>query len=141
MLAQETLLPDLTVAEVIAQGRDGAGAEEVREAARAAGAHEFIEALPDGYATRVGQRGRSLSGGQRQRVAIARVLVRDPVVLVLDEPTTGLDLAAKEALRTPLKRLAAGRTTIVITHDADVAGWADRVVELDEGRVAEAIAA
>ena len=141
VLAQETLLPDLTIAEVIAQGRDGAGAEEVREAARAAGAHEFIEALPDGYATRVGQRGRSLSGGQRQRVAIARVLVRDPVVLVLDEPTTGLDLAAKEALRTPLKRLAAGRTTIVITHDADVAGWADRVVELDAGRVAEAIAA
>jgi ABC-type multidrug transport system fused ATPase/permease subunit len=141
VLAQETLLPDLAVGEVIAQGRDGATDEEVREAARAAGAHDFIAALPEGYATRVGQRGRSLSGGQRQRVAIARALLRDPAVLVLDEPTTGLDAAAKEALRGPLRRLAAGRTTIVITHDADVAAWADRVVELREGRALEAVAA
>ncbi len=141
LLAQETLLPDLTVAEVIAQGREGATDEQVRDAARAAGAHDFVMALPEGYATRVGQRGRSLSGGQRQRVAIARALVRDPAVLVLDEPTTGLDAAAKEALREPLRRLAAGRTTIVITHDPDVMGWADRVVELHEGRVLEAVAA
>jgi ABC-type multidrug transport system fused ATPase/permease subunit len=141
VLAQETLLPDLTVAEVIAQGREDATAEQVRDAARAAGAHEFIEALPDGYDTRVGQRGRLLSGGQRQRVAIARALVRDPAVLVLDEPTTGLDAEAKEALREPLRRLAAGRTTIVITHDADVMLWADRVVELRQGSVVEAVAA
>jgi ABC-type multidrug transport system fused ATPase/permease subunit len=141
VLAQETLLPDLTVAEVIAQARAGAGDEEIRDAARAAGAHAFIEALPEGYATRVGQRGRSLSGGQRQRLAIARALLRDPAVLVLDEPTTGLDAEAKEALREPLRRLAAGRTTIVITHDADVMGWADRVVELRDGRVHEAVPA
>ena len=141
VLAQETLLPDLTVREVIAQGRDGATAGEIRDAARAAGAHGFIEALPDGYETRVGQRGRSLSGGQRQRVAIARALLRDPAVLVLDEPTTGLDAEAREALRLPLMRLAAGRTTIVITHDPAVAGWADRVVELHAGRMRAAVAA
>jgi subfamily B ATP-binding cassette protein MsbA len=141
VLAQETLLPDLPVGEVIGQGREGASADEIRAAARAAGAHAFIEALPDGYATRVGQRGRSLSGGQRQRVAIARALLRDPAVLVLDEPTTGLDRAAKEGLRLPLMRLAAGRTTIVITHDPEVAGWADRTVELRAGRAREAVAA
>jgi ABC-type multidrug transport system fused ATPase/permease subunit len=137
VLAQETLLPDLTVAEVIAQGRAGATPEEVRAAAVAAGAHDFIEALPDGYATRVGQRGRSLSGGQRQRISIARALVRDCPVLVLDEPTTGLDAVAKQALREPLRRLAADRTTIVITHDPDVVAWADRVVRLADGRVLE----
>jgi ABC-type multidrug transport system fused ATPase/permease subunit len=141
VLAQETLLPDLTVAEVIAQGREGATDEQIRAAAQAAGAHAFIEALPDGYDTRVGQRGRALSGGQRQRIAIARALVRDPAVLVLDEPTTGLDAAAKEALREPLRRLAAGRTTLVITHDPDVVAWADRVVELRDARVLEPVAA
>jgi ATP-binding cassette, subfamily B, bacterial len=141
LLAQETLLPDLPVAEVIAQGREGATDADVRRAARDAGAHEFIEALPEGYATRVGQRGRALSGGQRQRVAIARALLRDPAVLVLDEPTTGLDAAAKEALREPLRRLAAGRTTILITHDPDVLAWADCVIELRCGRALEAVAA
>jgi ABC-type multidrug transport system fused ATPase/permease subunit len=135
VLAQETLLPDLTVEEVIAQGRAGATPAEVRAAAAAAGAEAFIEALPEGYATRVGQRGRSLSGGQRQRLSIARALVRDSPVLVLDEPTTGLDAAAKEALREPLRRLAADRTTIVITHDPDAMAWADRVVEIADGRL------
>jgi ATP-binding cassette subfamily B protein len=141
VLAQEILLPDLPVGEVIAQGREGAAGEDVRRAAMAAGAHDFIEALPEGYATRVGQRGRALSGGQRQRVAIARALIRDPAVLVLDEPTTGLDAAAKEALREPLRRLAAGRTTIVITHDPDAMAWADRVIELYGGRELAAVAA
>jgi ABC-type multidrug transport system fused ATPase/permease subunit len=139
LLAQEILLPDLTVAEVIAQGREGATERDVREAAIAAGAHDFIQGLPNGYATRVGQRGRALSGGQRQRIAIARALIRDPAVLVLDEPTTGLDAAAKEALREPLRRLATGRTTIVITHDPDALAWADRVIELHAGRVSEAV--
>jgi subfamily B ATP-binding cassette protein MsbA len=141
LLAQEILLPDLAVGEVIAQGRRGATDDDVRAAAIAAGAHDFIEALPEGYATRVGQRGRRLSGGQRQRVAIARALIRDPAVLVLDEPTTGLDAAAKDALREPLRRLSAGRTTILITHDPDALAWADRVVELEAGRIREAVAA
>ncbi len=128
LLLQETLLPDVTVREAIAQGRPGAPAADVEAAARAAGADGFVRALPDGYDTRLGQRGRTLSGGQRQRLAIARALVRDTPVLVLDEPTTGLDAAAKAALLGPLRALAAGRTTIVISHDPDVLAWADRVV-------------
>jgi ABC-type multidrug transport system fused ATPase/permease subunit len=142
LLLQETLLPDATIHEAIAHGRPGADAAEVEAAARAAGAHDFIAALGDGYATRLGQRGRMLSGGQRQRIAIARALVRDTPVLVLDEPTTGLDDAAKAAVLGPLRTLARDRTTIVISHDPDVYEWADRVVELSEGRlVTEPVAA
>jgi subfamily B ATP-binding cassette protein MsbA len=135
LLLQETLLPDTTVREAIAQGRPGATDAEVEAAARAAGAHGFIAALPDGYDTRLGQRGRSLSGGQRQRIAIARALVRDTPVLILDEPTTGLDEAAKQVVLEPLRQLARERTTIVISHDPDVHEWADRVVELRNGRL------
>jgi ATP-binding cassette, subfamily B, bacterial len=136
VLLQETLLPDVTVSEAIAQGRPGADDAAIEAAARAAGAHEFVDALPDGYETRLGQRGRTLSGGQRQRLAIARALVRDTPVLVLDEPTTGLDAEAKAALLGPLRALAAGRTTIVVSHDPDVLAWADRVVWLEDGRIA-----
>ncbi len=141
LLLQETLLPDVTAREAIAYGRPGATDAEVEAAARAAGAHAFIEALPAGYDTRLGQRGRTLSGGQRQRIAIARALVRDTPVLVLDEPTTGLDADAKAALLEPLRALAAGRTTILISHDPDVVAWADRVICVEDGRVAEAVAA
>ena len=137
LLPQEMLLPDVTVREAIAQGRPGAGDAEIEAAARDAGAHGFVALLPDGYDTRLGQRGRTLSGGQRQRIAIARALVRDTPVLVLDEPTTGLDGQAKAALLGPLRRLAAGRTTIVVSHDPDVLAWADRVVTLHDGRVAD----
>jgi ABC-type multidrug transport system fused ATPase/permease subunit len=141
LLLQETLLPDVTVREAIAYGRPGAGDEEVEAAARAAGAHAFISALPAGYDTRLGQRGRTLSGGQRQRIAIARALVRDTPVLVLDEPTTGLDAETKAALLEPLRALAAGHTTILISHDPDVIAWADRVIRVEDGRIAEAVAA
>jgi len=134
LLMQETLLPDVTVRDAIAQGRAGAGDDEIEAAARAAGAHAFIEALPAGYETSVGQRGRRLSGGQRQRIAIARALVRDTPVLVLDEPTTGLDADARDALLGPLRELAQGRTTIVISHDPEVLEWADRIVFLRDGR-------
>ncbi|HEY3021934.1 MAG TPA: ABC transporter ATP-binding protein [Solirubrobacteraceae bacterium] len=140
LLLQETLLPDATVAEVIAYGRPGAGDAEIEAAARTAGAHDFISALPDGYGTRVGQRGRMLSGGQRQRLAVARALVRDTPVLVLDEPTTGLDAAARERLLGPLGRLMEGRTTILISHDPAVVAHADRVIRLEEGRVVEPVA-
>jgi len=135
LLAQETLLPDVSVREAIAYGRPGASADEIEAAARSAGAHAFVSALPDGYDTPVGQRGRRLSGGQRQRISIARALLRETPVLVLDEPTTGLDAEAKAALLGPLARLVCGRTTIVISHDPEVVAWADRVVTLEDGRV------
>ena len=141
LLLQETLLPDVTVREAIAQGRPGASGDAIEAAARAAGAHGFVAALPHGYDTRLGQRGRTLSGGQRQRLAIARALVRDTPVLVLDEPTTGLDAAAKAALLGPLRALADGRTTILVSHDPEVLAWADRVVTITAGRVADEVPA
>ena len=138
LLMQETLLPDVTVREAIAHGRPGANAAEIETAAWAAAAHGFIAAMPAGYDTRLGQRGRRLSGGQRQRIAVARALVRDTPVLVLDEPTTGLDAGAKDALLEPLLALARERTTILISHDPDVIACADRVVALCDGRLAPA---
>jgi ATP-binding cassette, subfamily B, bacterial len=130
LLHQEHLLRQGTVADNIGYGKRGASRGEIVAAARAAGAHEFITALPDGYDTDVGQRGRLLSGGQRQRVAIARAILRDAPVLVLDEPTTGLSPADIRRLTELLAPVIAGRTVIVITHDAAVAAQADRVIPL-----------
>jgi ATP-binding cassette, subfamily B, bacterial len=134
LLQQEQLLRPGTVADNIGYGRRGASRSEIVAAARAAGAHEFICALSDGYDTEVGQRGRLLSGGQRQRVAIARAILRDAPVLVLDEPTTGLSPADTHRLTELLGPVMAGRTVIVITHDAAVAAQADRVIPLDSLR-------
>jgi len=133
VLLQDTFMPDVAAREVIAQGRPDATDAEIEAAARAAGIREVLAALPDGPDTPVGRGGSRLSGGQRRRLAIARAFVRDTPVLVLDEPTTGLDEAARDRLLEPLERLAAGRTTIIITHDPAVAAWADRVLELREG--------
>jgi ABC-type multidrug transport system fused ATPase/permease subunit len=138
LLLQDTFLVDVAAREAIAHGRPGATHDEIVAAARAAGVHEVIEALPQGYETRLGTGGRRLSGGERRRLAIARAFVRDTPVLVLDEPTTGLDEVARDALLDPLRRLARGRTTIVISHDPAVVSWADRVIGLREGRSAEA---
>jgi subfamily B ATP-binding cassette protein MsbA len=137
LLLQETLVFDGTVRENIAYGRPGATEEEILHAAIAADAHEFIEALPDGYETLVGQKGRLLSGGQRQRIAIARAMIRDAPVLILDEPTTGLDASSSENVMGPLRRLMEGRTTIVISHNLLTVREATRIVVLEDGRIAE----
>jgi ATP-binding cassette, subfamily B, bacterial len=137
VVLQETLVFDATVYENIAYGREGATRAEVEGAARAADAHEFILALPDGYDTRVGQRGRRLSGGQRQRIAVARAMMRDAPVLVLDEPTTGLDAGSAQRMLGPLRRLMAGRATIVIAHDLLTVREATRIAVLDSGRLVD----
>lgn len=121
----------------IACGRDDATHGDVVRAARAADAEVFISALPDGYDTVIAPGTSRLSGGQLQRVAIARAMLRDAPVLILDEPTTGLDTLATQRILEPLRRLAAGRTTIVITHDLDLATDADRILVLDEGHLVE----
>lgn len=137
VLLQETLVFDSTIRENIAYGRPGATEVEIIEAAKAADAHGFIERLPEGYDAVVGQKGRLLSGGQRQRVAIARAMIRDAPVLVLDEPTTGLDAASSGKIIAPLRRLMGGRTTIVISHDLSTVREATEIVYLEDGRVTE----
>ena len=137
ILLQETLVVHGTVRENIAYARPEASGPEVKDAARAAGAHEFILELPDGYDTDVGERGRRVSGGQAQRIAIARALLADAPVLVLDEPSTGLDAEARTALLKPLRRLMFDRTTFVISHDLLTTRDADEIVVLEGGRVAE----
>jgi ABC-type multidrug transport system fused ATPase/permease subunit len=135
VVLQETLLLDASVRANIAYARPGATDAEVVAAAETAQAHDFITALPDGYATGIGPRGRNLSGGQRQRLAVARALIHDAPVLVLDEPTTGLDEQSALAMLSALRARLDGRTTVLVTHDPVVMGFADRVIQLDAGRV------
>ncbi|GAA1828978.1 hypothetical protein GCM10009836_03450 [Pseudonocardia ailaonensis] len=135
---QETLVFDGTVRENILWGRPDATEEEIVAAARAADADAYIRGLPEGYDTRIGQRGRLLSGGQRQRLAIARAMIRDAPVLLLDEPTTGLDAESTRRVMEPLTRLMSGRTTIVISHNLLTVTDADRILFLEDGRVSAA---
>ena len=137
VLLQETLVFDGSVRDNIAYGRPGASMDEIAQAAWDADAHELISALPDGYDTLIGQKGRRLSGGQRQRIAIARALVRDAPILILDEPTTGLDAASAARIMEPLCRLMSGRATLVISHNMMTVRDADEIVVLDAGRVVE----
>jgi ABC-type multidrug transport system fused ATPase/permease subunit len=137
LLLQETLVFDGTVRENIAYGRPGASEAEIVAAAGAADAHGFVSSLPEGYETVIGQKGRLLSGGQRQRVAIARAMVRDAPILILDEPTTGLDAESGARVLEPLRRLIDGRTTLVISHNLMTVRSADWIVVLDQGRVVE----
>jgi ABC-type multidrug transport system fused ATPase/permease subunit len=137
VLLQETLVFDGTARENIAFGKTAATEEEIVAAAKAADAHEFILGLPQGYDTVVGQKGRLLSGGQRQRLAIARAMIRDAPILILDEPTTGLDARSSEKVMAPLRRLMSGRTTIVVSHNLLTVRNATRIVSLEGGHIAE----
>ncbi|MFE7388950.1 ABC transporter ATP-binding protein [Streptomyces sp. NPDC057582] len=137
VVLQETLVFHGTVRENIAYGRPDAAEADIVAAAHAADAHDFIQLLPEGYDTVVGQRGRTLSGGQAQRLAIARAMIRDAPVLILDEPTTGLDTQSGRRIMEPLRRLMAGRTTIVISHNLITTRDATSTVVLDGGRVVE----
>jgi ATP-binding cassette subfamily B protein len=137
LLLQETLVFDGTVRENIAYGRPGAEEEEIAWAAIAANAHEFIVELPQGYDTPVGQKGRLLSGGQRQRIAIARAMIRDAPVLILDEPTAGVDAESSNRIVEPLRRLIGGRTTIVVSHNLLTVRDASAIAVLDHGAVVE----
>ena len=135
LVAQEPFVFSADAWENIRYGRPGATDDEVRAAAEAAAAAEFLDALPDGFDTFLGEKGVRLSGGQRQRIAIARALLRDPAILLLDEATSALDSESERLVQDALDRLMAGRTTLVIAHRLATVQAADRIVVLDEGRV------
>lgn len=137
IVPQETLLFSTTVRENILYGRLDATEEQMMAAAKAANAHEFITALPDGYDTRVGERGVKLSGGQRQRVAIARALLKNPRILLLDEATSSLDSESEGLVQEALSRLMQDRTTFIIAHRLATVQIADRIAVLDKGRIVE----
>lgn len=137
LVPQEPVLFHRTLAENISYGRPGAAYEEIVEAARQAHAHNFIESLPDGYDTLVGERGIKLSGGERQRVAIARAILADAPILILDEATSSLDSLSEDVIQKALENLIKGRTTITIAHRLATIRTADRILVFDKGRVIE----
>jgi ATP-binding cassette, subfamily B, bacterial len=135
LVPDEPFLFSASIHDNIAYARPGAGRDEVERAARAADAHEFIVALDRGYDTVIGERGYDLSGGQRQRLAIARALLADPAVLVLDDATSAIDVGVESRIHAALTTLLEGRTTFVIAHRLSTIALAERVVLLDEGRL------
>ncbi len=137
MVTQDTVLFDDTVAANIAYGSPGASKERIEAAARAAHAHEFVATLPEGYETRIGERGQRLSGGQRQRLAIARALLKDPPILVLDEATSSLDAESEHLVQDALLRLMENRTSFVIAHRLSTVRRADAIIVLERGVVRE----
>ena len=137
LVQQDVYLFDGTIGENIAYGKPGATAEEVAEAARRANIADFIESLPDGYDTEVGERGTRLSGGQKQRIAIARVFLKNPPILIFDEATSALDNESERVVQESLSELARGRTTIVIAHRLSTIKGADEIATVEDGRVVE----
>ncbi|HXV95807.1 MAG TPA: ABC transporter ATP-binding protein [Gaiellaceae bacterium] len=135
IVAQDPFLFSATVRENIAFGAPGATDEDVVDAARLAQAHDFIEELPDGYETMVGERGITLSGGQRQRIAIARALILDPRILVLDDATASVDATTEARIRLGLREAMKGRTTLIVAHRLSTIALADELVVLDRGRI------
>ena len=134
---QETTLFHGTIADNIAYGKPDATREEIIEAAKQANAHNFIEAQPEGYDTPIGERGGRLSGGQRQRIAIARALLRDPRILILDEATSSLDAESESLVQDALATLMKGRTTLIIAHRFSTIRHADKIIVLEQGDIAE----
>lgn len=137
MVAQESFLFNGTLAENIAYGREDASFDDILQAARAANAHEFIVKKPEGYDMLAGERGGRLSGGEKQRIAIARALLHDPKILILDEATSAVDTPTEKKLQEAITRLVSGRTTFAIAHRLSTLRSADRLVVLDDGKIAE----
>jgi ATP-binding cassette subfamily B protein len=137
VVPQDTVLFNDTIRYNIAYGRPGASQQEIEQAARLAQVHDFVLRLPDGYDTRVGERGLKLSGGEKQRVAIARTLLKDPRLLILDEATSALDTHTEQEIQSALRDAARGRTTLVIAHRLSTVVEADEIIVLQEGRIAE----
>ena len=137
IVPQDTVLFNDTIYYNIQYGRPGAGRDEVIEAARAAHIHDFIANLPDGYQSRVGERGLKLSGGEKQRVAIARAILKNPRILIFDEATSALDSGSEKAIQDELDRIARGHTTLAIAHRLSTIMDADQILVLDRGRIAE----
>jgi ATP-binding cassette, subfamily B, bacterial len=137
-IEQDVFLFSRTIAENIAFGAPGATQEQIEQAAREAQAHDFIAALPEGYATVIGERGVTLSGGQRQRLALARAFLNNPRILILDDSTSAIDSATEDQIQRAIRRAQQGRTTILITHRLSQIRWADHILLLDGGRIAAA---
>ncbi|HYD84914.1 MAG TPA: ATP-binding cassette domain-containing protein, partial [Opitutus sp.] len=137
IVLQENVLFSGTLEDNIKYGRTDATPEEIRAAADAANAHEFIVKLPDGYATVVGERGAKLSGGQRQRIAIARAILRDPRILIFDEATSALDTVSERLIQQAMERLMKGRTAFIIAHRLSTIQRADVILVMEQGRLAE----
>ncbi len=137
IVPQDSVLFNDTIGYNIAYGKDGATQEEVEAAAKGAAIHDFILSLPEGYDTRVGERGLKLSGGEKQRVAIARTLLKDPPILILDEATSALDSRTEAAIQDTIRQIERGRTSIVIAHRLSTVVDADRIIVLEAGQVAE----
>jgi len=137
IVPQDTVLFNDTIAYNIGYGKNGASQEEIVAAAKAAYIHDFIQSLPDGYETMVGERGLKLSGGEKQRVAIARTVLKNPAILIFDEATSALDSKSEQAIQQELKEIARGRTSLVIAHRLSTIVDAAQILVMDHGRIVE----